>query len=80
MTGLCRRIKGAAEFFLDLEEVGCEEGQSLGNQAELQEGLLQLGREMRSEVLALLNDQNVCSWWVMGTPFFYWAQYPSSER
>lgn len=38
LVELCRRIKGAAEFFLDLEE----EEQSLRNQAELQEGLFSL--------------------------------------
>lgn len=50
----------------------------MGSQAELQEGLLQLGREMKSEVLALLSDQNVCSCWVMEfTVSFYGVHHPS---
>lgn len=59
LVELCTLIKGAAEFVLALERWGVRK--SLGDQAELQEGLLQLGREMKREVLALLSDQNVRS-------------------
>lgn len=60
LVELCRLIKELQSFSLTWRGGG-EEEQSLGNQAELQQGLLQPGREMKSEVLELLRDQNVCS-------------------
>lgn len=79
--------KGIAEVFLDLESwgVGFEREQSLRNGAELQKGLLWLGRQMKSEGLTLLGAQLWCyllgdSIWSSCCDRVYLRMHPGSGR